>query len=411
MRIGFLSEAVPYLPCREGFRIYGANLIRCLSRNHQLDLIALAGPQDRSGLYWPNAYTTSVTTIDAGGHGLAARMANMLSGYIFGRPRHYRAAFANLVEPMGGRQRWDVLHVEGPFVGGLAGSLPLPKVLSVHDCSTTRWREIARRARGARQRVRALLMSLYAQRYERLVYPRFDRCVVVTETERDALARVAPTARIEVIGNGTDTDYFCPPPSKASQPGSLVFHGNLSYPPNVLGALEFADHILPRIREQRSDAMFHLVGADPAPEIRGLLRRPGIRLSADVADVRPFLAGAEIYVCGIRHAGGIKNKLLEAMAMALPIVTYGHATSGIDCESGIHLLVEETREGFAGRVLELLRNPEHARGLGLNARRLMMESYSWESRARAFEGLYREAMSAWADGDGASVVSKSNRAS
>jgi glycosyltransferase involved in cell wall biosynthesis len=392
MRIGFLSEAVPYLPCREGFRIYGANLIRCLSRNHQLDLIALAGNEDRSHLDWAKSHTASLATIGVGAHRPGARIANAVSSYLLGRPRHYRATFAGLVDRARDDRRWDVLHVEGPFAGGLAGDLSLPKILSVHDSTTARWRDLARRAPSMGLRVRAVLMGLYARRYERLVYPRFDRCVVVTEKEREALMRIAPTAKIEVIGNGTDTVYFSPEPMQSAAEAALVFHGNLSYPPNVDGALEFAEHVFPHVLEQCPTATFHLVGADPAPEIRRLLSRPGIRLSANVADVRPSLAGARIYVCGIRHAGGIKNKLLEAMAMALPVVTYAGATSGIDCEDETHMLAVETREEFGRRVVELLRDPDRARVLGDNARRLMVESYSWESRAGEFERLYRDAI-------------------
>jgi glycosyltransferase involved in cell wall biosynthesis len=268
--------------------------------------------------------------------------------------------------------------------------VPGPKLLSVHDSVTTRWRETARRAGSVRQQVRAAVMAAYARRYERLLYPRFDRCVVVTERERAALARVAPAARVEVVGNGTDTAYFRPGPARQSGEAALVFHGNLGYPPNVAGALELADHVFPQVRAQVPTATLHLVGADPAPEIGRLSSRPGIRLAADVADVRPFLAAAHVYVCAIRHAGGIKNKLLEAMAMALPVVTYPEATAGIDCLPGTHVLFAGTPAELAERVVDLLRDPDRARALGIEARRLMERHYSWESRAVMFERLYDE---------------------
>jgi glycosyltransferase involved in cell wall biosynthesis len=174
----------------------------------------------------------------------------------------------------------------------------------------------------------------------------------------------------------------------------LVFHGNLAYPPNVAGAREFAERIFPLIREKVPTATFHLVGAQPSAEVRTLGARPGIRLSADPADVRPSLAAAQVYVCGIRHAGGIKNKLLEAMAMALPVVTYAAATAGIEAVADTHLLVAESPAEFAAQVIRVLREPDRARALGESARRLMVERYSWETRARQFGRLYREAIDA-----------------
>lgn len=397
MKIGFVSESLPYLPCREGFRIYGGNLIRCLAPRHQIDLVALLSPGDRVHLDWPRPYTSSVTTVDTRVHGPLARAANALSSYVSARPRHYRAELTRLVE--GGD--WDVLHVEGPFAGGLVAHVPGPKLLSVHDSVTTRWRETARRGASAVQRVRAAAMAAYARRYERLLYPRFDRCVVVTERERAALARIAPTARIEVVGNGTDTAYFRPVPSRRPDEAALVFHGNLGYRPNVAGAVELADHVFPRVRAQLPAATLHLVGADPAPEIRRLSSRPGIRLAADVADVRPFLAAASVYVCAIRHAGGIKNKLLEAMAMALPVVTYPDAAAGIDCLPGTHVLFGETPGQLGERVVDLLRDADRARALGVEARRLMERHYSWESRAAMFERLYVEIAEGSRSGAGA----------
>jgi glycosyltransferase involved in cell wall biosynthesis len=390
MRIGFVSEALPYLPCREGFRIYGANLIRCLAPRHRIDLAALLSPGDRDHLDWPLPYTASITTIAAREHGHLARAASALSGYLSARPRHYRAELARFAS----RRDRDVMHVEGPFAGGLVAHASGPKLLSVHDSVTTRWREMARRARRSRQRLRALVMAVYARRYERLLYPRFDRCVVVTEREREALARVAPAARIEVVGNGTDTSYFRPEPGLRSNEPALVFHGNLGYPPNVAGAVELADRVFPRIREQVPAATLHLVGADPAPEVVRLSSRPGIRLAADVADIRPFLAGASVYACAIRHPGGIKNKLLEAMAMALPVVTYPQATSGIECVPDTHVLFAETPAELAERVVGLFQEPERGRALGLRSRCLMERRYSWESRAAMFERLYDEIIEA-----------------
>jgi glycosyltransferase involved in cell wall biosynthesis len=387
MRIGFVSEALPYLPCRDGFRIYGANLIRWLSRSHEIDLICLVRQEDDEYVHWAKQYTTSLTTVRAHRHRPFARVANAVASYGLGRPRHYRKTLNALVEPRVASGRWDILHVEGPFVGGLVARAGLPKILSLHDSTAARWREIARREHSVRARIRAWLAARYASRYERLVCPRFDRSVVVTEKERAALRRVAPDAQVEVIGNGTDVEYFRRVPGP--RPGALVvFHGNLGYLPNVAAGLELAHRIFPLIRAQVSTAECHIVGAVPTPEVRSLSSLPGVKIVPDPEDIRPAMAAASVYACAVRHGGGIKNKLLEAMAMGLPIVSYPEATSGIECADGTHLLLARTVREFADRTVELLQAPERALALGREARRLMEERYSWESRATAYELLY-----------------------
>ncbi len=388
MNIGFLSEALPYLPCREGFRIYGGNLIRTLSRHHRVHLVSLLWPDDERHLEWSRDYCASVSTIAVRSHGPAARLASFISSYVNGTPLHYRPEMDALLRISMDRGRWDVLHVEGPFAGGLLPiDLPIPKVLSVHDSQTLRWHEVARCVHGLSNKAQANIMSRYARRYERLVYPRFDRCVVVAAAEMKALHRIAPRVKVEVIGNGTDTEYFSPQPGGA-RGMTLVFHGNLGYPPNADAAVDLADNILPLIRCQVPDVVFHLVGADPTPAVRALSSRSGITLSINLPDLRPALATARVYVCPVRHGGGIKNKLLEAMAMQLPVVSYPEATLAIEAVRGTHLLIASGPDEFARQVVDLLRNPQRAGTLAEAGRLLTQERYSWEARAASFERLY-----------------------
>jgi polysaccharide biosynthesis protein PslH len=390
VNIGFFSEALPYLPCREGFRIYAANILRTLSPRHQVDLLSLVTPEDPSHLDWPAYYCRSVRTVNTRSHAAPARVGNLLSTYVRGRPRHYRADIQSRLRDGCRAQHWDVLHVEGAFAGGLVpDDLPIPAVLSVHDSSTLRWRELRRCAVGLRGRVRCWGFERHARRYERLVYPRFDRCVVVAKADRDELRRIVPGARVEVIPNGTDTDYFRPIATER-KPDALVFHGSLNFPPNVHGAVEFAAQIFPLVRREVPGATFHIVGAAPSPSVRALTSRPGVALSADLPDLRESLSKSHVYVCAIRHGAGVKNKILEALALRLPVVCYPEATAGIDCTPGTHLLVADSRVQFARHVVALLKDPGLCARLGDAGRRLMEQSYSWDARARAYERLYAE---------------------
>ncbi len=212
-------------------------------------------------------------------------------------------------------------------------------------------------------------------------------------SERDAAFNrgLVPQARFCAITNGTDCNYFRPlAVEKDSQ--AVMFHGNLNYPPNVEAATEFANHVLPLIRREDPEVNFHIVGASPARSIEKLTMQPGIKLTSNLPDIRPVLCSASVYVCALRYGTGIKNKILEAMALELPIVCYQASTVGIGCIPGQHLLVARDRADFAAKVLELLCNPERARAIAQAGRDFVVQNFSWESRAAAYEHLYERAI-------------------
>lgn len=212
---------------------------------------------------------------------------------------------------------------------------------------------------------------------------------MVAQGDLEEVRRVVPNVDVRLISNGTDTEYF-KPVQIARQSRTLVFHSHLGYAPNVEAGLEFADEIFPRIRECIPNACFHLVGAKPVPKLLELASRPGIRVSADVDDIRPEVCSASVYVCPIRYGTGVKNKVLEAMAMRMPIVSYPAAIAGLGCAHGTHVMVARTVDEFVRHTIDLLKHPQLAEELAAKARRLVEERFSWQSRADAYEHLYRD---------------------
>jgi glycosyltransferase involved in cell wall biosynthesis len=394
MRICFLSQALPYLPSRGGFRLYGANLIRHLAQRHTIELISFLEPGDEEHLDWPRPYCGSIQCFPLPNGGVVRRFANVSSAYVWGRPLAGRKEVAAALRAGVAAGRWDVLHVEGTVVGGLVPvDLPVPRVLSLHDSWTLRCKEMLKCSQTRREKLYYTFLKHYEPRFERLVYPRFDSCTVVAERDLEEVRRTVPQARVDLIPYGTDTEYFHPMPVE-KQPGGLVFHSHLGYAPNIEAALEFADEILPLIQREMPTATFHLVGASPGPRIQALASRPGIRVSADLPDLRAAVCSGQIYVSAIRHGTGLKSKILEAMAMGMPIVCYPGSATGIEAVPGQHLLVAENAREFAASVLHLLRNPMRADQIAKAARTLVEEKYGWESRARAYEAVYEDIVQA-----------------
>lgn len=388
MNIAWVSSSPPHLPSTGGFSLIGGNLIPLLARRHRIDLVSLTRPGDEKHLEWARRHCASVQSIPVGRPSLSRRVANFASCHLWGRNLLARDAMENALRAGLDDRRWDILHVEGGMVAGLIPEkFPLPKVLAVHDAEVLRARELRRCKLPWRARLNYLARGWHEPRYERLVYPRFDQCVMVAERDAAFNRELIPQARFCSIPNGIDCNYFCPVEVR-KEPAGMVFHGNLAYAPNVEAACEFAERILPLLRRDHPDATFHMVGATPESRVRDLSSRPGIRLSANLPDLRSALCAASVYVCPLQHGSGMKNKILEAMASQLPIVCYEGAIAGIDCTPGQHVVVARGPADFAAKVSTLLRFPERAAQTARMGRAFVIENYSWEVSAAAYEQIY-----------------------
>jgi glycosyltransferase involved in cell wall biosynthesis len=162
----------------------------------------------------------------------------------------------------------------------------------------------------------------------------------------------------------------------------------MSYPPNVRAARWFADECFPLVQQAVPDAMFVIAGAAPARELRELVERPAIVVTGFVQSMPETLNRAAVAVAPMRSGAGIQNKILEAMACGLPLVTTTLGLGGISAARGRDLLVADSAREFADAVVLVLRDPERAHKLGENARARVLAEYSWEHTADAIERVY-----------------------
>ncbi|WP_407947238.1 TIGR03087 family PEP-CTERM/XrtA system glycosyltransferase [Parasphingopyxis marina] len=221
--------------------------------------------------------------------------------------------------------------------------------------------------------------------HERAVAERADYSLFVSEAEAEVFRSKTGfrSARIRVLENGIDCDHFEPDGDFpiVDKPGAplLVFTGQMDYRPNIDGAISFADDVLPGVREMRPDAHFAIVGRNPTPEVLRLAKRRDITVTGEVDDIRSWLHAADLVVAPLRVARGIQNKVLEAMAMAKPVIASSDAFEGIDAEPGRHIMVGDTPNAGVHMILDLLDNEAMANLIGQAARQRMLARYSWES--------------------------------
>ena len=227
--------------------------------------------------------------------------------------------------------------------------------------------------------------------YEKQVAARAQASVFVTEAEARRFRESAPecSERVLAIGNGVDSEYFSPAHSFPSPfaPGEqpIVFTGAMDYWPNVDAVVWFARDVLPRIRSEQPSARFYVVGMNPDPAVRALMNG-AVAVTGRVPDVRPYLQHAAVVVAPLRVARGIQNKVLEAMAMAKPVVASTACAAALSARPGIDLAVGSDPESFAAATLSAMQAPR-AQRMGEQARARVLSDYAWCTSLRRLDAL------------------------
>ena len=236
------------------------------------------------------------------------------------------------------------------------------------------------------------------RREERRLALRADHCLLISPEEAALFSERLPSLEraavsVGVLGNGIDSARFDPhsvapePRLAALPPGRIVFTGQMDYPPNIDAVLRFAQRVLPRVRERLPQASFHVVGREPSEAVLALHGQGGCNVWGRVDDMRPWLAGSEIAVVPLEIARGVQNKVLEAMAMGLPVVLTSGAATGIAAVDGKDFIVADSDAGLAAGVAELLRSPARAEAVGEAARRFVVEQQSWQAALAPLDRL------------------------
>lgn len=200
-------------------------------------------------------------------------------------------------------------------------------------------------------------------------------------------------ADIRVMGNGIDSLHFDPvaiapePRLMACEGPRLIFTGQMDYAPNIDAVTRVIDHILPRIRGVLPDATFHVVGRNPPADIMARDGQEGCRIWGRVADMRTWLKASDLALVPLEIARGVQNKVLEAMAMALPVVLTSGAATGIPARDGEEFRIADSDEGLAIAVLDLLQDSRRAQAMGQSARRFVMDNANWQAKLAVLPGL------------------------
>lgn len=265
----------------------------------------------------------------------------------------------------------------------------LPKIVEPLDAISEGYHEMVSQEKNSFKKLFWLVQYLKTKKREKSVYKKFDYCIVVTERDKEILDSYLGESNIRVIPNGVDISYFKPISVKEVYP-SLIFIGDMSGLPNESAIIYFYNEIYTLIKNRVKNVKLYIVGRNPSKEISKLSLDKSVVVTGYVKDVRPYLSGASIVIIPMISGTGIKNKVLEAMAMEKPVISTSIGARGIDISPEENIIIADEPEEFAKRVVELLEDEQLRQRIANNGRRLVETNYSWEKMADMLNKLFEE---------------------
>ena len=393
MRILVVCHRFPYPPARGG-KIRPFNIIRHLSQNHRVTVASLARSDEEAAQgegiapYCERYLMETIRPLGAWARAWAYLPTATPSSMGF----FHSAALARRIQEEVAREAFDLIFVHCSSVAPYVESLRGPhKVMDFGDMDSQKWLTYAQ--------VRSFPLSLgYSiegrkmERAEARIARQFDLCTCTTRAELESLRSLDHQTPSDWFPNGVDLEKFHPSEEPYGR-DRICFIGRMDYYPNQEAVLRFCRDILPRLQAARPGLEFLVVGAAPSAEIRKLGERPGITVTGTVPNVQPYVQGSCLTVAPLDIARGTQNKILESLAMGVPVVTSDLAAQGVDVVPGEHLLAAREPDAFAEAVLRLLESEEERRRFAEAGRRRVETHHSWPASMAKLDGILERLLS------------------
>lgn len=399
MKVLWVGHNLAYPP-KGGALQRNYNLLREVSQKCEVHVLVFDQPMTRPVNITPqdciqalSRFCASVNWVSLESSSVRlARCGLALKGIISGEPYDFAwlrsREMANKLGKLVKQVVPDVVHVDAL---GLAQYLPLfgraRTVLNHHDVESCKVELRAKKTSNPLLRRYLEYEAVQLADAERKWCPQFNVNTVVSAEEGEALSRSCPGLRICIVSNGVDTKYFTPRPDPNN--GTLLFCGSMDMHPNQEAMDHFIRKVWPRVVAQLPNVDLYIVGRNPPEWLVKMEKADSrIRVTGFVEDVRPYFRKATLFICPVVSGGGTRLKILDSLAMGVPVVATPFAAYGLSVEHGKHLLFAETDEKFADSIQSLLRKPSLRGKLAASGTQRIDEMYSWTVVGRALLDAY-----------------------
>lgn len=270
----------------------------------------------------------------------------------------------------------DHLHM-AYYAKSLKEELKIPAFLREHNIEYELWMGMYKAEKNPVKRLFFKNQFKKVFKYENKIVRHFNLCLLISEKDRKTLNKTAYDIKTIVVHSPIEPDRYI---AKINPiPHSILFIGNFSWPPNTHGILWFLGNVWPYIKKNFKDASLYIVGKNPPEKLCAFGGKNDIAVTGYVKDIKPWIAKSEVFAVPIFYGGGLKIKILEAMAMGKPVVSTNFGAEGLDIADGQHFLAADTAQGFIQKIGFLFENPGIRAKLSKNAKEFVLENFSMES--------------------------------
>lgn len=309
---------------------------------------------------------------------------------------------SRLLAAENGKPPFDVIHVEhlrgakyGLYLKELGTAVPI--VWDSVDCISFLFEQAIKQTKSQFGRLITNLDLNRTRQYEGHVVSEFDRVLVTSPIDRQALLALAsagkPEPSVMVLPQGVNLETFSPDRYVMRDPATIVVTGKMSYHANITMVMHLVEAIMPLVWQERPDAKLMIVGKDPSPTVQKLAAQPNIIVTGMVPELAPYLQQATLSVAPIPYAAGMQNKVLEAMACATPVVVSPQAAKSFTAVPHQHFLVGDGPASFATHIVTLLNDPQLAQTLGENGYQFVKSHHNWKQIAGNLAEIYQSLIS------------------
>ncbi len=393
MKILFISLLLPhqYADHASAFTVF--NVIKHLSKKHDISLISFARSEEEQKYSESlKSYCSMVKTVvmpQSFIKKLLIRACIFAFKPISVSNSHCREMY-DMIKSVTRNEHFDVVQIEytpmGQYLSAVNG---LTTLINVHDLMYVVAKRHAENMRFSRRKLEWLIDSIICSRYEARLYRRFDRVLTLSQKNKEFLIDCNSSLDVSVIPPGVDVCQVQESPS-SSMGNKLIFMGAMWRSENVDAILYFYRSVFGLIRNAVPDVHLYIIGGSPSKEVTDLSSDPHVKVTGYVENIHPYYNECDVSVAPIRIAGGVMCKILDAMAAGLPVVTTSKGNEGVGAKPDEEILVSDTAEGFANKIITLLQDGQLRREISQNGIAFIRRNFDWEQIVNRMEVIYHE---------------------
>lgn len=388
MNILFLANRFPYPPYR-GDKLKIFNLAKRLSKNHTLFLLTFV--QDKKDYLYIDKlekYFQKIELVYLPKYLSAIRcffkvFSSKPYQIIYFESGKFKSVYERFVQ----ENEIDVIHTQHLRMSQYSHkSLTIRRVLDLPDAYSLYWERRAKLKRNFVLKIFDRIEHKKVIKFEKIINE-FDLNLVCSEEDKLFLKKTHVTSNINILPNGVDLDCFTSYEHDYSIKDRIIFTGNMDYAPNIDAVVYFVNEIFPLILNECKNVKFFIVGQKPVRKVLSL-KSDNVIVTGFAKDLASEYNKSTIAVSPVRIGAGTLNKVLEPMALGIPVVSTQVGFKGLGIVSGEGAVLANTSEEFSKEIIKLLKNESYRRTVGLKGKKVIYDNFSWDNIAMKLENYF-----------------------